>query len=41
MDQTAFALLKDNNMPLKIFNITSLEHIERGFFDDSFGTKVS
>lgn len=41
MDQTAFALLKDNEMPLKIFNISSLENIERGFFDDSFGTKVS
>lgn len=41
MDQTAFALAKDNHMPIKIFNISRLENIERGFFDEHFGTMVT
>ncbi|MFN7160582.1 MAG: UMP kinase [Candidatus Gracilibacteria bacterium] len=41
MDQTAFTLCKENNMPIKVFNVTHLENIERAILEDGFGTKIS
>lgn len=40
MDQTAFTLCKENNMPIKVFNITHLENIERAVLEKEFGTMI-
>ncbi len=40
MDMTAFSLARDNNMPIKVFNITKKGNLKKAILDKDVGTFV-
>ena len=40
MDATAVIMCKENNMPLKVFNILKKGNLKKAILSDKIGTKI-
>lgn len=40
MDSTAISLCMDNNIPIRVFNISSLENLKKAIMGEDVGTLI-